>query len=178
MCECPCDCSKYDKIINIDENKLLTCLNTTSLDYFDISENIARKINKDEYIYTIPKYGDILLDIIVNGDFIQAELYNGLPEHPIIYDRLLTSGVLNPFPKSGIPLIQMSTSAMYIKIKSENIESVNIKAKYVYLDYNSRKLLVSSTINNGKDGVRIEHKDKNLYQLLNISHMYERIEKV
>lgn len=181
--------------MNIDKNNIFTYLFNTPIYTIDVHVNddiFYKNINKDkdnikkpyyDRIYIIPREGDILLDISIEGYFEIAELYQyDCLGNKIIYDTLEKSGIMNPFPFSGFPLNQMG-KALYLEIKQVNKSKIIIKANYTLLDDKPRKLLIHyrciglfekktlcGIIKTHKSvcGIKIVHKNKDIYQVVGI----------
>jgi hypothetical protein len=122
------------------------------------------KSNINEKIYVVTKYGDILLNIKIEGNFSKAQLfqYDENGNKKIIYDEIYSNGILNPFP-NGLPLMHLGTY-LYISILYENdlvSPSYNILSKYAFLNNNDRLLL--SKLNE----IKIKHKNNDLYEIVN-----------
>lgn len=177
---------KNVKIINIDENDIFTYLFNTPIYTINIpiTDDIYYSNNSfgHDIIYLIPREGDILLDIDIEGEFELAELYqyNWTGSDKIIYDTLERSGIMNPFPSSGFPLNQMGKS-LYLKISQRKKSKIIVRANYTLLEDTSRKILIKyrTTKNNILSicknitiddicGVKIIHKNKDIYQVIGI----------
>jgi hypothetical protein len=121
------------------------------------------KFNINEKIYVVTKYGDILLNIKIEGKFLKAQLfqYDENGNKKIIYDEIYSNGILNPFP-NGLPLMHLGTY-LYISILYENDcdNEFNILSKYAFLNNNDRLLLSKS------NEIKIKHKNDDLYEIVN-----------
>jgi hypothetical protein len=87
----------------------------------------------------LTKYGDILLNIKIEGNFEKAQLfqYNENGSQRIIYDEIYSNGILEPF-SDGIPLLHLGTYSIQGVI---NNKEINILSKYAFLNCNDRLLL-------------------------------------
>ena len=187
--------NQYNNSINIDENGVLTYLYNCPNDYFLIEEaDIHFKRYNNEILYIIPHFGDVLLDIKISGILTSATLfqYDSSGSTKIIYESidnfqvpisffLKTSSITNeyyevseskeyildPFPNSGIPLLQLPTN-LYLSIQSTDKSSIEVLAKQAFIDTKERQLLSMYSLDN-IHGIKIKHKNNDIYQIVNIN---------
>jgi hypothetical protein len=138
--------------------------------YFYDSEEIGFEINEEHIqvtedgvtVYRIPRNGDLLLSIDIEGAFENAELfqYDFTGSRKVIYATLDAPGTMAPFPYSGIPLLQVG-KAVYLQVKTkQQMGELRIKAIYALLESTSRKKIVSYDA-----GVKIMHQDGQVYKV-------------
>jgi hypothetical protein len=156
------------KILDILEKKNIKTI-TISEDgifkYLFNSPTITKNIESNNNTkFIIPRYGDILLKIEITGQFDKAIFYQyDSLDRKVIYDILLSEGIMNTFPESGVPLLQCGKN-FYVDI--ENPFNVSVKATYALLESSSRKLLANYV--NGENGVKTVDKNGEIYQAFNV----------
>ena len=137
-------------------------------------------IDADCQLYVISRSGDILLDVLIEGSFTSCEMYqyDSMGYHKEVYATLKSSGVMNPFPQSGIPLIQCG-KCIYIQVHEPRSE-IQVHAKYAFLNTTCRRKLAQYTHpddepiynHNNKliytHGVKIKHANNDIYQVYNV----------
>lgn len=110
-----------DELINIqDEDGLFTLKKTDKLKLV-VSELDIFKITRDDIItFRICREGDILLNVDVSGNVKKATLYNfdSTGGNKIVFQTIEGVGLIEPFPLSGIPLVQMK-KYIYLDIEGE-----------------------------------------------------------
>lgn len=158
------------KTINIENDIFTYLFNTPTI----ISNIQIDNCHNNDKLYTIPRDGDILINISIKGDFEYAELYqyNWTGLEKIIYDKLEKNGIMNPFPYSGFPLLQMG-KILYLNIHQKIPSKMIINATYAFLENTSRiKLFQYKSIDNtnGISGVKIIHKNKDIFQVIGIEN--------
>lgn len=118
--------------------------------------------------HKVPKTGDLLLSIKVDGRFDEAIMfqYDWTGSRKVVYASLTQPGVMNPFPASGFPLIQCG-KALYIEVSNPG-NNINIVATYAFLEDVSRKRLGEYIQPNTRDGVKFVHENGDIYQAINV----------
>lgn len=152
--------------------------------------------------YKFPKEGDILLDISVSGkcDKIRMFTYDfwgkrvlffnthdedandatssqddeakDTPKEADIPKQLPLNNNINPFPSSGIPLVQ-TLKPVYLEIEgdTQSLRQIAVKAKYALLDKASKKLITSCEEKDDKNavhGVKFMHDSNTLFRTYNV----------
>jgi hypothetical protein len=114
---------------------------------------------KDGVLYVIPKNGDLLLNVEVQGEFEEATLFQydwtGLQQ--IVYATLDGPGKMNPFPSSGIPLIQVG-KAIYLEVKNASADVI-VYGTYAILETKSLKAFATYS-----HGLKAVHETGSVYQ--------------
>lgn len=153
-------------MIDISQDKVLTYNHNAPL-YEKILTKEYEMLN-DHYI-SIPRVGDLLLSLKISGKFRKASFfqYSFLDRH-IVYEQVEQQDdkdvIINPFPFSGIPLLQASKNFYVCLEHSENVE---ITASYALLNSKSRRKFVFDY--NEQNGVKIMHINGTMYQVYNIN---------
>ncbi len=131
--------------------------------------NIESDESDDYLLYVIPRNGDILLYVDVEGVFAEATLYqyDWTGSRKIVYEQILEAGRMNPFPESGIPLLQCG-KALYIEVKATSHVAVAVTATYAFLETESRCKLAQYVFPNTEHGIKAVHANGDIYQAINI----------
>jgi hypothetical protein len=147
--------------MDINENGILTLGET------EICENQVENKCSHANAYIIPKKGDVLVSIRVNGEFSQAKLFqyswNGY--NKIVYDTLRGEGEMYPFPDSGFPLLQVGKN-IYLDVY--DAQNVHVTATYALLKKEDRQKLANYVFPGSRDGVRVIHKSGDIYQVTDV----------
>lgn len=128
----------------------------------------ARQMSPECSEYVIPREGDLLLGVEVQGTFEEAALfqYDELGSRRLVYSTLEKAGCMNPFPTSGIPLLQMG-KPLYLEVKKPGAD-VKVTSTCAFLDTKTRRALATYTQANGMDGIKAVHANQTVYQVTNI----------
>ena len=153
--------------IEIDENGIYKYLFNTPTMRIDVPLANPKIYTYTDNLYVIPIHGDILLSVELTGKFKSATLfqYDWTGSRKIVYYTMTQPGVCNPFPHSGIPLIQIA-KAVYLKVEGAT-EDVNVAAIYAYLEKFSKQAL-RAYVTKDNDGVKAVHADQTIYQVLSV----------
>lgn len=159
--------------LDIDDQNLLTHLFNTP--QYDVVLDGPTRRDENEALYVVPRNGDLLLHIDVNGldlEDVCIFQYDEWGCHRIVYDHGTAMSPSNhvrlaPFPTSGFPLMQCGKS-FYIAIKQkESTVNASITCRFTWLDGVSRKRLAAA-VDTEYHGVKILHRDGTLYQVFNV----------
>ena len=157
------------KTIEIDDNGVYQYLfnSPTTQEYIDPQVNNRYAIEKDRALYVIPRNGDLLLTVQLSGRFQEAILYqyDWTGSHQIVYERLESDGVMNPFPMSGFPLLQCG-KALYLEVSDP--QDVSVQLTYAFLETGSRRLLAQYVFPNTEHGIKAIHRNGDTYQAVNV----------
>lgn len=151
---------------HISPQGMFTYLNNMPTLTLDVQANINQPNQ-----YTIPRNGDVLLNIIIKGNINKAKIYqyDVLGHKKMIYDEAeqCTEAIFTPFP-TGIPLQQVG-KPIYLDVYGENIQ---VTATYAFLDDTSRKQ-VGTYHDDEWNGVILKHHTGTIYKVYNIhEHSY------
>lgn len=114
-------------------------------------------------LYTIPKHGDVLLSISIQGEFNHAEFFQYHYNQEIFYWKTNFEPICSPFT-NGIPLLQLGTP-LYFRMNTS--KSPKIFATFALLDSESRKELADYSDDEG-NGIKIFHYDRTLYKIYDV----------
>lgn len=162
---------------NIDETGLFTCdMDSVPLLWVKLSPmDLCYGYSKN--LYVIPMNGgDILHSIRIYGRFKSAKLYQySFLDTPIEFDHVEginnqedSITILNPFPQSGIPILQTRKN-IYLELISMNEdteETPKCEIGYGYLDNKLRKQF--NPTRNQTKGVSFMHKSGQRYAVFGI----------
>lgn len=179
----------FQRVKELDEQKIRTLhIDDGIVTYLDnaptqtcvipIADSQSYKCEKGHLLYVLPRDGDLLLSVEVNGTFRHAEFYqyDSMGSTKVVLDSLNNPDVMQPFP-DGIPLLQCG-KAFYLDVEGAN--NVVVSATYVFLDNVSRRELADYTHDDGhpyyvkgpetvyRHGVKLRHKSGCLYQVFNV----------
>ena len=116
-------------------------------------------------LYVVPRAGDILINITVEGTFSKCTLYQyDFFDRKIVYDTIDNpkKRVMNPFKEGGFPLIQLGKN-LYIEIEDKQ-DDVVVYGTFGGLDSFTRKLLANYVSDELQEyGCKVKHKDGRLF---------------
>ncbi len=187
------------KTCEINDKGVFTYFYNTPCHTVTIKPNYLNCDDPECLLFTFPRNGDLLLYVSISGVFDNAQLYqyDFLGSYKIVYSFRNDSGIMNPFPYSGFPLLQCGKN-IYLSIQpksdtsndtsnndtSNNENNIVVNATYAFLDTQSRKMLATYTYPDGsplyynnqnapiyRDGVKIKHENGDMYQVYNVCEM-------
>lgn len=119
-------------------------------------------------LYSIPRDGDFLVGIKVTGTFDRARLfqYDWTGSKQNVYMEWEGEDFMNPFPKSGYPLL-CAGKPLYLEVESDG-KAVEVTAKHAYLGDETRRRLMAYRDSGGDHGVKVRHANGDVYQVKNM----------
>lgn len=135
----------------IDDQRLFVCdMSAVPINWVPLNIEEHKSYSEDSgCIYFIPNNGDILHSIKIKGRFKKAEIFQySFLDNRIVYESITgmdksitedTITVLNPFPSSGIPFLQLIKNMYLEYIPEKDGDPIKVKFGEGYLDNPLRK---------------------------------------